>query len=486
MSNKDKQRYIEYTLLSIIILISLTLRLYKISNPLADWHSWRQADTVSVTREYVKNGINFLVPTFHDLSSIPSGSDNPNGYRMVEFPIVNGLTAAIYSAINPILNLELHVFSRLISILFSTGSLFFLYILVKSLSGKTEALVSALVFALLPYNIFYSRTILPEIPMVFFTLLTFWSFIIHVKKEKLQMGRYFWISSLSASLSILLKPYALFLAIPLLYLTIHEVGLKALKKKATYLYLVIVLLPFIFWRIWITQFPEGIPAFSWLLNGNNIRFKGSFFRWIFADRIGRLILGYWGLVLLSFGIIRKPKNWFFHLWLLSLVFYLTVFATGNVQHDYYQIILIPIISIFVAKGVIFLFQAPKKLHLAKIPSYSLLIVSFLFMLAFSWFEVRGYFNINHPEIVAAGEAANIILPQEAIVIAPYQGDSAFLYQINRRGWPIGGDIKSKIELGATDYVTTVENEESKMVEEKCGPALGTDQFLIINLRGCTL
>jgi hypothetical protein len=108
------------------------------------------------------------------------------------------------------------------------------------------------------------------------------------------------------------------------------------------------------------------------------------------------------------------------------------------------------------------------------------------MLAFSWYEVRGYFNINHPEIVAAGEAADIILPQNAVVIAPYQGDTAFLYQINRRGWPLGGDIKRKIELGATDYVTTTENEETKMIEEKCGPSIGTDQFLIINLRDCLL
>src|SRR3989337_3317426 len=65
--------------LLVILIIAFTVRLYKINTPLADWHSWRQADTSSVTRNYVRNGVNLLFPVYDDLSTIASGRVNPKG-----------------------------------------------------------------------------------------------------------------------------------------------------------------------------------------------------------------------------------------------------------------------------------------------------------------------------------------------------------------------------------------------------------------------
>ena len=59
----------EYLILSLILVIAFFLRLYKINNPLADWHSFRQADTAAVTRYYVENGIDLLNPRYHDVSA---------------------------------------------------------------------------------------------------------------------------------------------------------------------------------------------------------------------------------------------------------------------------------------------------------------------------------------------------------------------------------------------------------------------------------
>jgi hypothetical protein len=41
---------------------------------------------------------------------------------------------------------------------------------------------------------------------------------------------------------------------------------------------------------------------------------------------------------------------------------------------------------------------------------------------------------------------------DAKVIAPYMGDTAFLFQTNRTGWPIGFEIDKKIAEGAQYYV----------------------------------
>ena len=448
-----------------LIILAAAVRLYRLDTPLADWHSWRQVDTAAVTRRYVAEGIDLLRPRYDDLSSIPSGRDNPQGYRMVEFPFTNGLTAWAYQVIPGAQTLEIHVFSRLVSILFSLGSLVFLYLLVHRLSGPLEAAITAAVFALLPYNIFFSRTVLPEVPLVFFSLgMLYFS-----------IRRQIWLATIFAALALLLKPYAAFLFLPLAYLAYRQ-------RRYYYLFILFSVIPLLLWRQWIQQFPEGIPAFTWLLNGNGIRFKGAWFRWLFADRLSRLILGYFGLIPLALGIIQKPgtkSGWFFHAWALGILAYLTVFATGNVQHDYYQVIAIPIISIFVAKGIIFLLNPPAQI--SRPIGYSLLAISCIFALAFGWFHIRDYFNINHPEIIAAGQAADKLLPATARVIAPYMGDTALLYQTNRQGWPIGGNIPDKIKLGATHYITTTFDDEAKTLAREYPIINQTDSFLIIEL-----
>jgi hypothetical protein len=53
-----------------------------------------------------------------------------------------------------------------------------------------------------------------------------------------------------------------------------------------------------------------------------------------------------------------------------------------------------------------------------------------------------------------------------MVIAPYMGDTAFLYQTNRRGWPIGGEIDKKIKAGATYYATTTRDAEFNELKSK--------------------
>src|SRR5207302_6010614 len=70
----------------------------------------------------------------------------------------------------------------------------------------------------------------------------------------------------------------------------------------------ICVLPLVLWRQWILQYPEGIPANAWLLNGNGIRFRPAFFRWIFYERLTKLISGYLGIVILRSEERRVGKE----------------------------------------------------------------------------------------------------------------------------------------------------------------------------------
>lgn len=76
----------DWVVLSVLVLLAFVPRLRGISSQPTDWHAFRQSDTASVTREYVKHGIDLLHPKYQDHSNIQSGKENPEGYRMVEFP----------------------------------------------------------------------------------------------------------------------------------------------------------------------------------------------------------------------------------------------------------------------------------------------------------------------------------------------------------------------------------------------------------------
>ena len=421
--------------LAIIVVLAVGLRLYNISNPVADWHSWRQSDTAAVARNFLRFGIDPLHPRYDDLSNIQSGKDNPQGWRMVEFPLYQTI-AALMARSFPALSVE--IWLRAITIAASAATVILL--------GNMAGVLAALVFAVLPYSVYFGRTILPEPFMVFWAILSLW----------LLTRKHIVLAAVSAAIALLVKPTAIFLLLPSFYLLYKKFG-KLL------LYWFIAVLPLALWRRWILQFPEGIPVFWWLLNGNGIRFKGAWFYWLFAKRLAELILGYWGLIPFALGV----SLW----WGIGALLYFIVFATGNVQHDYYQILIIPAVAVFVGKGL-------TKLRPA------LAIVSVVFMLAFSWYTIRTYYWINRPEIVEAGRKANEMLPQEAKVIAPYNGDTTFLYQTKRQGWPLGFDIDKKIAMGATHYVTVSPTDadlETKELVEKYTVLVRNDKYAIIDL-----
>jgi len=473
------------TILFFIIFLGLILRLYKIDIPLADHHSWRQADTAAVARNFIKEGWTFLKPHIDNMVPLHPGVPNNGRLFLVEPPIYNSIVAGFYS----VLGVKIR-WARLVSIFFSLGSIVFLYLLAEKYFGEKVGLLSAFFYAILPYNIFYSRVVLPEPMIIFFTLGMFWFCIRWLETDSILHSTFY---ILFSTLSFSQKSFPLFLLLPLAYLIFNKFKLKAFSQWKLFLWLAVAFASFVLWRWWISHFPEGIPANLWLFNENNIRFKGAFFYWIFAERIGKLILGYWGLPLLVLGLVLKPKRegWFFHLWLLAILIYITVFAAGNVTHDYYQIPLIPIFCIFMAKGTdLLLFE---RLEIFS-RSFCILIFAFciFFMFAFGWYEVRGFYNIQSG-VDLAGEVVDSQTPKDTLVITGDSNDATLLYNTNRWGWTAGfaspyPNSKETIETlkkqGAGIYVATKFDKNSEFGKYMTNNyrVLGeTDQYVIFVL-----
>lgn len=468
-------------LLIAILLGGFFVRLDKIDNPVADWHSWRQADTAAVARNFIKFGFTPSYPRYDDLSNVASGKENPQGYRMVEFPLYQTIGFSFYKLYS---GLSIEIWLRLVTIFFSVLTGLFIYLLLSKYTNRFTGLLGLGFYLFLPYSVYYGRTILPDVMATSLAMGGIWLFDKAIE-SKSKYNVLLFIAAIFASCALLVKPTTGFLLLPIAYLALKNKGLKTFVSPSLYLYPIIALLPLLLWRFWINQFPQGIPASDWLLNGGNIRFTGAFFRWILAERLGKLILGYGGLIFFFLGIVIKPnkkEGWLFWLLLLGTFIYVVVFARGNVQHDYYQILVIPAVAIFAAKGLAFLWLNTQSLFSCLVTAI-VLISLVLMTFAFSWYEVRGYYWINHPEIVEAGQAVDKLVPKDAKVIAPYGGDTAFLYQTNRAGWPVvEKSLPEMMKMGASYLVITNPDSDALALSKTYQVIAKSKQYIIFKLR----
>lgn len=467
----------EYLLLVFALLVGLALRLYKIDSPVADWHSWRQADTASVAHIYMNEGIDLLRPRFYDISNVQSGFLNYKGYRFVEFPFVNAIHALLAK------NFSLFSFDmwgRVISVAFSLISTVAMFFIGKRFLGRFGGVLAAWFFATLPFNVYYSRVILPEPAAVCFGLLSILFFMIYVDSDKLLS---LYLSGIFMALALLLKPYTVFYALPIIYLAYKRFGVNGMLTNVhLYIYLDVALVPLLLWRTWTWEFPSGVPAYDWAFNGDKIRFRPAFWYWIFGQRVSRLILGFGGVVLLGFGLLRRKRkeDLFLYVFAFGAFLYLSVVATANVRHDYYQVLIVPVIVLMLAKGALFLYESK---GFSRVVSISILLGSILFMYMFGWYEVKEYYKINHPEIIAAGSAVSRLLPEDSEVIAPYDGDTAFLYQLKRYGWPVNVSTIDELHRFGADYYVSVNFADKDTIEvmNRFKVVEKTDQYIIADL-----
>src|SRR3989344_2010929 len=363
---KRNKRIPALLLLTAIVLGGFLVRLVKIDSPVADWHSWRQADTASVTKNFVERGVDLLYPRYHDVSSIQSGMTNLRGFRMVEFPVFNLFHYMFFSLFG---TFSLEVWGRLTSVFSALVTSLFLYKLGQKFIGIAGGLLTAFFYLFIPFNIYFTRVILPEPLSVAFGVAAVWFFVKYFYSDS-AFSLFF--SAILFAISLLIKPFAVFYSIPVIYLIF-------VKHKSIY----------------------GIAKSIRLL--------------IYLD-LAQGFISYW-----------RQKN--------------------------------DLLPKFTA----------------------VFVVAVMFLVGFD--RVKEFYKINHPEIIEAGRAVARVAPKQSLVIAPYNGDTAFLYQTGRWGWPvIDSSIPEIVEKGAQFYVSVNFDKDTTYAMENYKVIEKTDKYVVVDLR----
>lgn len=444
----NKKFYLnEKNILYFILLIALLWRINNLFNPIIGDQSWRQADTAAMSRNYYENGFNFLYPQI-------DWGGNSKGYVESEFPIYQYAVAVLYELFGVHVSL-----GRILSIIFSLITIFFLYRIAAKYFDKKTALWTCFIYSILPLNVFYSRVFMGEPLLLMSITIGIYYYSEWLDKEKIS---FYFISLLFISLACLIKIPTLYIGLPLFYLSWKKYSKKVFKNVPILFYAIIVFLSVYLWyyhahqiylnskltfNIW------GYGTDKW----GNWGFITTWEYWngVFFKNIAAKHLTWVGFIVFIFALVlfRKNKQMrFFYVWLIAGLIYLIIVARGNYFHDYYQLPVIIPISFFMGK----IFSDYFKINLSNWRSKALIfsLAGIFILSAFRYIQYIKRENLEHSDKYKLAMLAKKIIPKDSLVITVSNYNPILLYLSETKGWrtsprDINIDfIKDKINKGA--------------------------------------
>ncbi|MEI7437038.1 MAG: glycosyltransferase family 39 protein, partial [bacterium] len=306
-----------------ILLLACALRLINFTSPLLGNHSWRQADTAAIARNFQEERYNILYPSI-DWRGASSGEVE------CEFPVYQFVLASMYRVLGvhePI--------GRLVSIFFSLTTVLGVYLISKRVATAQVGLWAAFFFAVLPMPVFFGRTVMPEALLISAcTYAVFW-FLKWTQSDSL---KFLLLSAVALAVACLIKPPTLYLGLPLAFLAIRKHGARTLARLELWAFAAVVMGSLALWYFHAHQFKAttGLTFGVWEYGSDkwgNWALVGSRMFWekIFIERIPGLLLSYLGVPLLIIGLVRpphSPEERVLSLWIAAMLVFVVVVAKG--------------------------------------------------------------------------------------------------------------------------------------------------------------
>jgi 4-amino-4-deoxy-L-arabinose transferase-like glycosyltransferase len=332
--------------LAIVLLAAFVIRapiLFALDTVTVGWHS---ADYGSIARNFYRNGYHLFYP------QIDWGGDGP-GYVEMEFPIVPWLTALIYGVVGGAND------RWAVVVPFVSGMLavWLAYRLAARVYRPSVAVLAGLLVAVSPVLARFGQLAFPEASMVAASTGAIYAIV-----RWHDSGRvwYVVVAALSIALALLLKPTALVLGAPLLFVFWRRYGWALWKRWELYLLGVIALAPPLVWYAHaLTLAQDYGNSFGILLGGGSNKLAElallvdpAFYRRL-AERITVYHLTLGGALGLLWSVRSRPQGleWIVPIWLGSTALTLFVAAGGNYDVAYYQLPMVTPACLVAAVGL---------------------------------------------------------------------------------------------------------------------------------------
>jgi 4-amino-4-deoxy-L-arabinose transferase-like glycosyltransferase len=423
-----------------IFFIALALRLWGITNPLLDFHGWRQTLTATIAYNFYADGMGFFNPTPNMINSI----------FHFEFPLYTFLVALLYKVFG------FHeILGRLVSIAFGLGSLWFIYLLGKRYFDETSAIVASGFFAVLPFSVYYSRTFMPESAMLFFSISMIYMFARWLDTGKWQ---HFLIASLLTTLAFLIKLPTLYMGGPLLFLAWNKFRGRIFYQPLLYLFVVITLIPPALWYSYIArlQFEAYGGSNVWLdmLKDWEVLLTLRYWKLIFWTRLVEKMFAFTVFPFLVLGMMAYSKNkerYVLHTWFFSVCAYFVIAAEYNFIHEYYQIPIIPVGCLFAGKFIADFYRKNITADWYKSPKVQIILIMIIFIPIHSIYKLNKRLNYNNTYLEIAAEIQKHTDQNDLIISHQQPAKPQIFYYGQRKGWGTTPEKKLNPET-ITEYV----------------------------------
>lgn len=419
----------------------------------------RQSMCASVARNFYTRGFNLFYP------EIDENGSGPSLYN-VEMPLGSYLMAWAYKMAGGVKEGA----ARAVSVGFSIGFLCFLYLLVRRAASAPVARWALGFAAFSPMAVALSRSIQPDIAMLCLGTGSLYGFWLYSEKKK---NWSYVLSALSLLLAVLIRPFALYFLIPILFLAFRTEGWRFLRRPRHYVYLCGVGLALLWYvRMW-------LMGRELQLAYEPYQYSSATARLTFMDFVSRQYLALpakavllhlltpLGAVVCGLGLtggLKQKGLGFFGIWLAGTLLYLAVIWRTAVVHPYYFLPLAAPLSYFFGLGMERIRLGPGYLWKGLRHPWVLGLVAALEVANLGYYYRLLYFvPRDRMAVVEAGSAVNRLIPADALVIAAYHTSPIQLYYCHRRGWTLSledseGDQVARIEAlrlkGAAYFVTT--------------------------------
>lgn len=424
-----------------LLALALSVRLYNINSPIIGAHSWRQSDTAAMARNFYTNGFNFSYPEI-DWGGL-------SGYCETEFPIYSFIVALLYKFFGA------HDFwGRLFSVVCFLTAIYYLYRLVRNYFTHEVAVWSCLVYAMLPLNIYYSRTFQPESMLLMCCTIGIYYFNKWLDSDKY---RDLILSCIFVSLACLIKVLpVIYLGIPILYLAWTKFGIKLFFKLNLWIYTISVLGSIFLWYSHAHNiFLEYGNTFGFSAESTD-RYDYSILlkSWFWLELIFRTIVRHFAIFcfpifIAGLLITRKTaREYVFDVWMIAVALTWILVPVTSVVHEYYQLpFMIPAV-VFIGKACDRYFEKSKK-YIGTCLFLALVTGSLIYTIDYMSLE-----RTEQSAIFKLAQQVKATIPKNALIISSTGNEPTLLYLTNHRGWLVNHRditeeyIASKQKIGA--------------------------------------
>jgi 4-amino-4-deoxy-L-arabinose transferase-like glycosyltransferase len=460
-------------LLAGLLVLNIVIRLYGIENPFVDFSSWRQIDTVSIAKSFATDNFNILHP------QLLYDGPGPN-YSQLELQITTFFIGLLFKFVG-----IRELYARIIPVMFFTGSVLFLYLFTKRYQNRNVALLTALIYSMLPMAVYYGRVVQPEPAMLFFGIASLFAFSLWLEKRTTST---YILATMAGVLSILAKIPNAFLLLPVAIMAISVLKKETFKNKQVYAYFTIVLSVTLVYFLYLGWFSAnagspydyhdythiGKHTSSFVSNIASKHIVPQLLSSAISDE-GKLYLREYlinaaltpiGFILMLAGLIvtlfESKKHGFksiapFYAWAAAIVLYVLTIAT-TIKIDYYLVPVIPIASFFIAR---FLAVFVKNKITWPIAFVLVGLVGYQ-----SFIAITPLYSLDTESYKAGVELQKELRQKEPVILGTY--NPAILYYSNHKGWrsvDLSLDefsvLKSK---GAGYYIPLNSARDSKLVD----------------------